>query len=339
VAGLSEAVLCYSEGMNPDVENAVPRLLRDGVLTSEQAATVLRVARGELLSVRDELRLLLYGGVLLAMSGVALLVKQNLDRIGPVTIAVALGVAAAACFIWVVRTALPFSWGEQASPNLAFDYLLLLGALLTAADLAYVEVRFTALGASWPWHLLFISLFYAALATRYDSRVLLSLALSTFAAWRGVAITTLGTWSWVRSSAFSIRVNAIGCGVLFVVLGWAVLRMRKKAHFEEVTTHLGWLLVLGGLASGALQRTFQDKAWPLYAAFLLVVSGALAVLAFRAGRFPLFGLGVLAGYLAVARFVFSGIDSAEAGTLFLTVSALALVIGLYQAHRAMKETP
>lgn len=323
--------------MNPDVAVAVPNLVKGGVLSPENAAIALRVARGELVSVRAELRLLLYGGVLLVTGGVGLLVKENLERIGPLAIAVALGLAAAACLAWVIRTALPFSWAEQASPNLAFDYLLLLGALLTAADLAFIEVKFTPLGPSWPWHLLIVSLFYGVLAFRYDSRVVLSLALSTFAAWRGVAITTLGTFSWVRSSALSIRLNTVICGVLFVVLGWALLRTRRKAHFEEVATHLGWLFVLGGLASGAMLSHYQEKAWPLYAIGLLVVAVLLSLLAFRARRFYLFGMGVFAGYLAVMRLAVNAIDSEKLGALFFAVSALALVIGLFRAHRIMKD--
>src|SRR5208337_4466656 len=97
----------------------------------------------------------------------------------PVTVATAIGLAACVCFVWVVRASPAFSWGEQPSPHLAFDYLLLLGTLLVASDLAYVEVEFTPLGNNWPWHLFIVAAFCAALAFRYDSRVLFSLALTT----------------------------------------------------------------------------------------------------------------------------------------------------------------
>ena len=73
--------------MSPDVAAAVGRLERAGVLSAGQAARLGRVARGELVSVRAELRLLHYAGVLVLMAGVGLLVQQNLDRIGPVAIA------------------------------------------------------------------------------------------------------------------------------------------------------------------------------------------------------------------------------------------------------------
>jgi len=76
--------------VNPDVAAAVERLGREGTLTPGQAALFGRVARDELVSVRPELRAVLYGGVLAVMGGVGVLVQQNLDRLGPVAIAVGL---------------------------------------------------------------------------------------------------------------------------------------------------------------------------------------------------------------------------------------------------------
>src|SRR5436305_369657 len=121
--------------MNSDVADAIPRLVEAGVLPPDEAPRLLRVARGELLSLHWELRALLYVGVLLVTGGVGLLVKENLDRIGPVVIVAGIGLAAAAALGWVIRVAPPFSWREVPSPNLAFDYILLLGVLLAAASL------------------------------------------------------------------------------------------------------------------------------------------------------------------------------------------------------------
>src|SRR5881628_79966 len=167
-------------GMNPDVASALEDLGDRGVLSQAQAALPLRAARGEIVSIRTELRVLVYAGVLLVTAGAGLLVKENLGAIGPVGIALALALGAGAALGWVVRRAPPFSWAEVPSPNLAFDYMLLLGVLLAAADLAYVEVKFTPLGPNWSWHLLIVAVFAALAAFRFDSRVVFSLALSTF---------------------------------------------------------------------------------------------------------------------------------------------------------------
>jgi hypothetical protein len=318
--------------MNPDVASAIPRLVEAGVLPPDEAPRLLRAARDELVSVHGELRTLLYVGVLLVTGGVGLLVKENLDRIGPLAIAVAIGLAALAALAWVLRVAPPFSWREAASPNLGFDYVLLLGVLLAAADLAYVEVRFTPLGAHWPWHLLIVSVFTALAAFRFDSRVVFSLALSTFAAWRGVSVADVGGKLLGSHGVDAVRWNAIGCGALFVLLGFAMKRTGRKAHFEPVAVHLGWLLLLASLASG-----IGEPGWPSWNLGLLLAGAALAAGAFRFRRFPLFAYGVVAVYGAVTRLAFHEIAVEVLGCFWFFVTPLLVVGGLILAQRRMRE--
>jgi hypothetical protein len=311
-------------------------LVEAGALPPEGAPRLLRVARRELVSVHGELRALLYVGVLLVTGGVGLLVKENLDRIGPLAIAVALGLAAAAALFWVARVAPPFSWEipwrEVPSPNLGFDYILLLGVLLAAADLAYVEVKFTPLGANWTWHLLIVAALTALAAFRFDSRIVFSLALSTFAAWRGVSAAHFGTNLWWRSED-AVRWNAIGCGVLFAILGYVLKRTGRKAHFEPLTVTLGWLLLLGGLGSGMS----ESASWAGWGIALLLVSAGLAAGAYRARRFSLFAFGVVAAYVALSRMALEGLRLESLGCFWFFVTPLLVIAGLILAQRRMKE--
>ncbi len=314
--------------MNPDVARAVPELVSSGLLSPEQGAAALRPARGDVLSLRGELRALLYLGVLAVTTGVGLLLKENLDRIGPGTVALSIALAAAALLAWVERKAAPFSWGKTATAHLAWDYLLLLAMLLVAADLAYIEVKFTPLGADWAYHLLLVSAIYAIAALRYNSRTLFSLALSTFAAWRGVAATRFGVlWS---HTAVAVRWNALACGALFLALGWALRRADRKAHFEPVATWIGWLLVLGALGTGA----GEEPGWWLWCVALLGIGAGLAVGAVRRRRFGLFALGLLAAYGALGRFVVDIVPADELGCLWFFASSILLVVALIvTAHR------
>ncbi len=320
---------------DPDVAAAIPELVRAGALSPEAAARLLRPARGELVSVRAELRALFYLGAIAVAGGVALLLRQNLDRIGPAAIAAAVALAAAACLAWVERRSPPFSWAEAPSPHLAFDYILLLGMLLLAADLAFVEVKFAALGESWPWHLLLVSLLYAAAALRYDSRLLFSLALGAFAAWRGVAVGLGTAESWVWSGVESaVRINALGIGVLFLGLGAALRRARRKPHFAPVATWLGWLLALGGLFAGAVAR---GGNWFVWALGLCATGAGLAAGAYRARRFGLLALGVAAAYVGVTRFVVEVFDDAfQLGCLWLAASSVGVVLLLLLLHRRLR---
>jgi hypothetical protein len=316
--------------VNPDVAAAIGRLEREGVLGREQAARFGRVARGELVSVHADLRALLYASVLVTMAGVSILVAQNVDRLGPVAIASALAVASAACLLWVARRAAPFSWDAVASPHLALDYVLLLGVLLTGATLAYVEANFTALGRAWPWHLLLVSLLAGGLAFRFDSRVVFSLALSTFAAWRGIRTSLVEAVFFARPGA--LRVEALLCGAAFLALGVALVRFRRKAHFEPVAVHLGWLLVVAALLSGSGPDTAEELAYSLA---VLAVGAGLAIGAFRRRRFPLFVMGVLTAYAGLSLLFLRIRPEAVLGAFFFFATSVSLLVGLFLAHRRM----
>jgi len=319
--------------LNPDVAQAIPKLVESGALPPEKAPMFLRVARREIVSVRWELRTLLYLGVLLITSGVGLLIKENLDRIGPAVIAWAIAIAAAAALLWVEAVKQPFSWREVPSPNLAYDYVLLLGVLLVAADLAYIEVQFAALRPVWHLHLLLASVFMGVAAFRYDSRIVFSLALSTFAAWRGVFVAKFPE-SLFGNSPEVVRWNMLGCGIAFVVLGWwHLVKMRRKPHFEPVAVHLGWLLILGALASG-----MEGARWVAWTLALLLTGGGLAAGAYVVRRFPLFAFGVLGAYAALTRLAFgAGLDGMTLGCFWFFFTPIPVILGLILAQRRMKE--
>jgi len=326
----------YARRVNPDVAAAVERLRGDRVLGDLQANVVGRVARRELVSVRLEIRSTLYLGVLLLTAGVGLFVKENHARIGPAAISAAIGVAAAASLLWAARHAMAFTWEEAAPAHAGFDYVLLLGALLAATDLAYLETQFALLGPGWPWHLLVVAAFYGLLAYRFDSKMLLALALTAFAAWRGIAVSLGGT-SLGPGDPARLRVEALGVGVLFAVLGFVSARAGKKAHFEDVYVDAGLLLALSGLLSGV----FVDRkdAWGGWLLALLLVSSSAALGAFRRRRTLPFALAVVAAWLGLQRLVFKSAGTAPGGALLISAMTAAGALGGVIAARRKMEIP
>ena len=321
--------------MNPDVVRAIARLNAKDVLGSGQAALFDRVARRQLVSVRFEIRALLYVGVLLLTTGVGLFVKEHHREIGPWAIAGGIALAAAACLVWVIRKAAPFSWGEVPSPNVAFDYVLLLGLLLFASDLAYVEVEFSLLGPKWPHHLLVVGVVYLLGAYLWDSRTILGLALTTLAAWRGVSISLIHGSLWA-GDASNLRASAIALGALYVTAAALSVRLKRKAHFEEVFANAGLLLLLGALVSGVLG---SELNWGVWLAALLVVVGLVMWLSFHLGRSLYFAQGVVAVYVGLLRLLFEPFRYHVTGLPFFLAALLGLgvLVLILAAHRRMRE--
>jgi len=318
--------------MNPDVVEAIARLRREGILAEAQARPLERAARGELVSVEAELKALLYAGVVLVTAGVGLFLKENHERLGPVAIATLIAAAAAACLVYTWRRLASFTWGAAGAAHLGADYVLLLGVLLIGADLGYLEIQLHLLGADWPYHLLLLSAIAFFLAYRFDSRSVLSLALTSFAAWRGVAVSLSFATRWASRTP-AVRANAIACGVLFVGAGIASVRLKRKPHFEPVYVSLGLLLLFGGLLSGA----FGESDWKIWELLLLAAAAAVMVAAYRLRRSRDFSIGVIAAYLGLLRILFHAVRNAS-GFLVVAASSVAVVILLVRAQRRMRES-
>jgi hypothetical protein len=319
--------------VNRSLLEAVRRLRARGTLTGAQADLFGRIARGELVSVRLELQIALWAGVTLVAAGAGVLVKENLGRLGPVAIGGGLALAAALCLWYVARTAPAFSWDAVVSPTLAFDYVLLLAVLLIGTDLAYLETRYRLLGPNWPWHLLLLSLIQLAFAFRFDSRAVLSLALASFAAWRGVALSFRDGLP-LGGNEGVIRIDALAIGALFIALGSLLKRRGRKAHFEPTCGNLGLLLLLGAAVAGVYGGYGHlDVAWLVT---LAVSATAVIVLGYRARRSDYFAQGVIAGYLCFLRLAAE--LHFELGLFYLVSGgSFGILLLILWAHRHFKE--
>src|SRR3954454_11434132 len=163
--------------------------------------------RRDVVSIYPELRLLTWAGVMLISWGVGLYIAKHLDDIGPLAIAAAIGLAAAACYTWAY-------WKRSRTASMADDYVLLLAALLASADVGYIEHHYHLLGDSWARHFLFLAILHAATAYYFRSRLVLSLSVASLAAWLGIERRSVAA---IFDAAIETALRSFLCAAIVVV--------------------------------------------------------------------------------------------------------------------------
>lgn len=242
------------------LEPEIQQLLRTGELSPAEARQPLARETRAIFSVRRELRAALYFGLAAVMAGVGLVVKENLDHIGPMVIILSIAVAAALCY-------LPAVLAQRAGQarRLPADLLLLLAALLVSSDLGYAEYRFQLLGDDWTLHLLVLAAVHGLTAYALGSRLVLSVALTSFALWVGAATTFSGFFPLSRITVAGTGWRTLACALC--VVGMRAVhakKMRSRQDFidvyESFAVHLAGAGALLLLLPGYLDRPLPSAS-------------------------------------------------------------------------------
>jgi hypothetical protein len=305
-------------------------------------AAIRRIAaieRREIVSLRVELRALLWIGVALISGGVGVLLAENIERIGHLTLIAAIFVAAAACYFLAWRSirrdgpAQPVPTAETAAgtPPVAGEYLLLLGALLLSADLAYAEAQLRLFGDAWRWHLLILAAVHGATAYAFGSRKVLSLAIvalaGLFGADRSGEIFSAGP----GDAAARLAMAAASVALWRVVHERVSKRKAFEFPLEQAAFHLAMI--------ASIVATFEDdlRGLGLTAALVLAALGALHAYRTREESFLVFA--ILYAVIAIDVAVILELSAPRMITGWLTITTPIAIAALYVVHRRWKERP
>jgi hypothetical protein len=213
------------------------------------------------------------------------------------------------------------------------EYLLLLGALILSADLAYAEAQFHWFGAHWSWHLLVLAVIHGAAAYYFESALLLSVSVASLAGWLGVQGQTLSLVAWgqlLHQSGW----RALSCAMLLV--GWreAHRRMGGVRPFLSVLDHAACNLACWGALAWCVNAGTRVAG--------LAVLGMLALFAVRVGLrrgqelFVAYGIGYATfGLCVVEAQVIDGSLATAIAELITVVAAAAL---LWRCHGLIRAT-
>jgi hypothetical protein len=291
-----------------------------GAISGAQCDVLSALVRKDRFSVFVELNTLLYVGVLSFVAGVGWMVATYSARLGDAAILSSLTCIFCWSLYYCFARALPYSHGQVEHPGLAFDYVLYLGCLVFAIELGYLEARVHFFQLDWDYSLLLASAVFFALAYRFDNRFVLSLALSSLAAWFGVRVSRFGL-----VPGDSLRVYALAYGGLVAVAGATLYFVGVKKHFLEAYLHIAANVLFISLLSGVGGRGGEGL---LYLLTLLGLAALAIVEGVRFRRFAFVVYGVVFGYAGISFRLLRDISSLTAALAYLVVSGTIVIVTL-----------
>lgn len=299
-------------------------------LSANQLRVLQDIHSKKLFSVHQELKLFLYIGILMTITGAGLTVKQYFANLGDIVIISSLTLCFAAAFFYCFIKGNPFSADETASPHIAFDYILFFGCAFFSMDIAYIETQFHLLGDSWKSYLLISSGLFILLAYRFDNRLVLSMALSTLAAWFGF---TLSEYHFAFEKYY--REYAILYGVIVLLLGGLLYRLRIKKHFFDIYLNFAVHFLCIALVSGVAEY----KIFSLYFPALILACAALIFYSVKVRKFLYMLYAVVYGYIGISIVIVDQIYREIFLMFSYFIVTSLLVIGLiFVMSRKFKET-
>lgn len=312
-----------------NIQNLLQKMFYEKKISAAQFHTLQDIHSRRIFSVHQELRIFLYIGVLLIIAGAGLTIKQYFANLGDIAIISSLTLCFAAAFIYCFIKGTAFSTEEVTSPNIAFDYILFFGCAFFSMDIAYIETQFHLLGDSWQSYLLVSSALFLFLAYRFDNRLVLSLALSTIAAWFGF---TLSGHRFLFAEYY--REYAIIYSLIVLLLGGLLYRLNIKKHFFNIYLNFAVHFLCIALISGVVQY----KIFSLYFPALLFACAALAFYSVRVRNFLYMLYAVIYGYIGISIVIMDQIHKETFLVLSYFILTSLLVIGLiFMISRKFKE--
>jgi hypothetical protein len=241
------------------LENELRELNTGGTVATDDLSRALALESRQQFSIHEELRVMLYLAVAALVAGIGLLLRAHLAQIGPLTLIIGIGLVAALLYAQALR-----AQQSGATRSLAGDYLLLLAALLTSADVGYAESQFHWLGADWSRQLLLLALFHGVTAYRLRCVLLLPVSILALAGWLGIETRFGDVW---QATQWLPQMGLRGLGCAMLLATWYALHRhwRGPAAFAAVLEHFALHFAFWAALSMAFQPGLRLVGVPVVA--------------------------------------------------------------------------
>jgi hypothetical protein len=303
-------------------------LNRQGILTDQQLQVLSDLHLEKRFSLHLELKACIYTGVLFILAGLGFTIKKYFTQLGDMAIIGSLSVCALGAFAYCFLKGKPYSKEAAQPPDMVFDYVLFFGCTIYALDVAYVETQFHLLADLWVNYLLVSSALFFYLAYCFDNRLVLSLALSTLAAWFGFKLSP----DLLHFQQYH-RLYAIAYALVVFLAGSGLYLRSIKKHFFDIYLNFTIHFLFVALVSGVMQY----KGLSFYFPALILCCAIAAVYALHAKRFLYLLYAIVYGYVGLSIVVEDIISSDGVIFFYFIVSSIAVVGALYLLSRKFRE--
>jgi len=225
-------------------------------------------------SVHWDLRTLLYLGIVLLTTAVGILIYKNIDNIGHGVMLIIIAAVCATCFGYCIKNSKGYSNKKIESPNIWFDYVLLLGCLLLLTFTGYIQYEYNVFGDRWGLALFIPMVFLFVAAYYFDHLGVLSLAITNLAAWAGISVTPLKILKANDFNNTQIIYAGLFTGAILVAVSFLSEHKNIKAHFAFTYKNFGAHILFVSLL--ALMFYFES----IYLVYFIVLA-AVSFLFFR----------------------------------------------------------
>ncbi len=298
----------------------------------------------QLFSLHWEIKTILYLGVLLLSGGTGILIYKNIDSIGHQVILLFIALVSAGSFVYCFKKKLPFSLQKTMSPNVFFDYILLLGCLTFISFVGYIQFQYNVFGNRFglvtfiPMLVLFFTAYY------FDQLAILSLAITNFAAWAGITVTPTKILAANDFSSNIIIITGLLAGIILINAGVLTKNRNLKAHFEFTYTNFGAHILFISCLAAMFEFKHYFLLWFL---FLSGISLFFYVKAVKEKSFYFLLLPAIYGYIGLSYVVikllfdvneFVDIGAAYLVFIYFIASAIGMMLFLIKMNKNLKST-
>ena len=305
--------------------NRLEQWKEQGIVSPRQCDLLTGLARGEPFSLFLELNVLLYAGVLAFAGGLGWTISTWSKQLGDVLVLTTLSAIVGFCFWYCFSRAPAWSPAASPSPSLVFDYILYLGTLTWALDLAYIENRLHMLSGQWDGYLLATAVLFFVLAYRFDNRLVLSFALSSLAGWFGLAISR-----WPSHQDATYRQYAILYSLLIGLAGALTRRSGLKPHFFTAYGNIAANVLFWALLSGVFLR----QGYLVWFLALLAAGGASLAWGLARRQFSFVAYAAVYGYVGASAILIRNITGASTVLSYFVITGIVMLVLLIQIARS-----